>query len=250
MKKIPSSLSNILNKRVPRVYCICRINKKYWTTINKDLKKHHFNNLQAIVPIVKVIRKNKLGKEILVEIPMLFSYGFVKMPINLAYDRPFLNKVRKAIPGIQSWVRSTSPMFAKRVMKRIDNAEDFDDFSQLAIIPKDEMDRLLEMAKKNPIFSKEDMVNLNIGDTITIKSYPFKGALAEVLEVNLSQRRVKVNIYPDSNFSMTASLPFDNVLYSVYDEYDDSYIDENPISISTQVLNQLPDQAEEPDFEL
>jgi len=243
-------MKTVLSKvktRVPRVYCVCYINK-FWKTLKIDLKRSKFNFLEPVIPTVKVIRKNRSGEEHIEEIPMMFSYGFIKMPLNLAYDRQFLNQVRRTIPGIQSWLKSATPLHTKRLMKRIDNAEDFDDFSQVAMISKEDIGKLMEVSKKNPLFSKEDIYNLKVGDTITLRSYPFTGVMAEILELNLSKKRVTVNMYPDTNFSIKTSLPFDNILYSVYYDYQDPIEDDFSPVTPQYVLDNLVEEPSDPEL--
>lgn len=44
--------------------------------------------------MVNVLKKTHKGKMQFEEIPILFNYGFIKMPSEFAYSRPFLNKLK------------------------------------------------------------------------------------------------------------------------------------------------------------
>lgn len=60
-----------------------------------------------------------------------------------------MNKLRRQIPGIRGWVKSPETIFDKKIKKRIDNAEDWDDFSKVATVPRSEVFRFKRLAKKN-----------------------------------------------------------------------------------------------------
>ena len=115
-------------KKSKYVYTIFYLERKYFQTINQDLKDYGFEHVRAIIPTVKVLRKAIKGKLNFEEVPILFNYGFIKMPLEKAYSRPFLNKLKKKIPGIRSFLKDTQTIFPKKKRARIDNAEDFDDF--------------------------------------------------------------------------------------------------------------------------
>ena len=90
------------------VYCIFYLEKKYYQNTQEQLQQSGFHRLKAIIPMVKILKKTIKGKMQFVEEPVLFNYGFIKMPSEFAYDRQFLNKVKKAVPGIHHWLKDTS----------------------------------------------------------------------------------------------------------------------------------------------
>ena len=219
-------------------YCVCRLDKKYWKSINEKLKDRGYKNIKALVPTVKILRKSKNGKNFYDELPLLFSYGFIKMPTEKAFNRQFLIKLKKEIPGILNWLRSTESMHPKKKKKRIDNAEDFDDFSMVATISKKEYKHYKTLSRNNQIFSADDIVNLKIGDYITLRSYPFDGIGAVVNGINLVTKMVTVTIYPE-NGSLAIQIPIDNVLYSIYQDYDEDKL--SCLSNNTMDVNSIPE---------
>lgn len=224
------------------VYAICRVDNKKFHTINQDLKKYNFKGLKLIIPTLDVLRKTRGNKNHYETVPLLFNYGFIRMKRALAYDRPFLNDVCRKIPGIHSWVKSLEPMHRKRLKQRIDNAEDFDDFSKVALIDKSEIKRLLELSKNNKIYSQEDITSLTLGEYITLRGYPYEGMEATLLEVNLNDLSVTVQIYPSEISSIVIELPFENVLYSIYDDFDAHRVTAPNELVD---LTNLPDEIEE-----
>ena len=207
-------------KRVPYTYAIFRIDKKNWRYINDDLNIMGYKGLKAIIPTIRILKKSKSNKNIYEEVPLLFNYGFMKMKVNLAFDRNYLNKVKKDIPGILSWLRSLETLHPKKKKLRIDNAEDFDDFSKVATISKKEVKFYKNLSKKNQIYSIEDITNLKIGDYITLRGYPFEGLEAKVDNISLVTKMVTVTIFPEGG-SIVVQIPMENILYSIYHNYDE-----------------------------
>lgn len=223
------------------MYCICRLDRKYWHSIDKDLKSRGYKNIRIIIPTVKILKKTKDGKNYYDEVPLLFNYGFVRMTSDKAYDRQFLIKLRKSIPGISGWLRSLETMHPRKKKARIDNAEDWDDFSIVATLSRKEVKYYKRLAKKNKIYSKDDISSLHPGDYITLRGYPIDGIGAVVKEVNLSTERISLCLYPDRS-SLEIQLPLDNVLYSIYGNYDeDLLLSPNLEKDITQIEDGEPD---------
>lgn len=207
-------------KDTPYVYCICRIDRKNWKYINQDLLSRGYNDIKAYIPTVKILKKVKGNTNVFEEIPLLFNYGFIKMRTDKAFDRQFLLKLKKEIPGIMNWLKSLETIFPKKKKARIDNYEDFDDFSIVATVSKKEYLYYKKLSKRNTIYSSNDIVNLTVGSYVILRGYPFEGIPAKVLEVNLLLKKVNVALYPDRG-SLEIQISFDNILYSIYNDYDE-----------------------------
>lgn len=208
-----------MKKSTPYSYCIFYIERKYSHRINQELKEKGYDQLKAIIPTVNVLKKTIKGKMVFEEVPVLFNYGFMRMPTEFAFSRPFLNKLKRNISGIRTWLKNTETMHQRKKKARIDNFEDFDDFSLVATCSRKDVRRFKRMAKENKKFSVDDLMNVSIGDYIVLKGYPYEGIDATVLEVDYINKMVKMLLYPEMG-RMEIWLPFDNVIYSVYQNYD------------------------------
>ena len=145
-------------KDTPYIYCICRIDRKTWKYINEDLSSRGYKRIKAYIPTVQILKKTKEGKNYYDEVPLLFNYGFIKMKSEKAFDRNFLNKLKKNIPGILNWMKSPENLFPKKKRARIDNAEDFDDFSLVATVSRKQIRYYKQISKRNNIFSLESAI--------------------------------------------------------------------------------------------
>lgn len=234
-----------MKKRTPYSYCIFYIERKYSHRINQELKEKGYDQLKAIIPTVKVLKKTIKGKMVFEEVPVLFNYGFMRMPTEFAFSRPFLNKLKRNISGIRTWLKNTETMHQRKKKVRIDNSEDFDDFSLVATCSRKDVRRFKRMAKENKKFSVDDLMNVSIGDYIVLKGYPYEGIDATVLEVDYINKMVKMLLYPEMG-RMEIWLPFDNVIYSVYQNYDPDKLyansqDYDPNEITSESIDRIMD---------
>ena len=228
-----------MKRNIPFTYCICRINK-YWKTINEELVDRGYSEIRCYVPTIHLLRKSRDKKDYFDEVPLLFNYGFVRMRTNLAYDRNFLIKLRKDIVGINSFVKSLDYMHPKKLRKRIDNAEDFDDFSKVATITKAQLRYYKDLSKSNKVYSLND-IKVEVGEFVTLRKYPFEGLVAKIIDFNYSNQTAIVEIYPGQGSVLSLQLPFENVIYTIYDGYDEGSVIPGPVVD----INSIP-ESEEP----
>lgn len=221
-------------KRGKYVYCICYLDNKYYININRDLVKHKYLDLKAIVPEISLVKRFTCrGKPFLKKIPLLFNYGFIRMPLTKAMSRTFLNEVKSRIPGIRGWLKDTSTLHPRKKKIRVDNADIFDDFSIVATCPRKTVKYFVKLSKKNQKTSYETRKNVKVGDLVTLKGYPFHGSEAVISKVDLKSDKVKVILYPN-NCKLEIELPLDNVIYSVYDRYDPDMIYTNDLVVKLE----------------
>lgn len=192
--------------KTPYVYCIFRLDRKFYKRINSDLKSRGYKNVKAIIPTISVLKKSRKGNNEYDDVPLLFNYGFLRMKPEKAFDRYYLNKLKRDIPGILSFLKSLDYR-PKRKRLRVDNAEDFDDYSVVATITKEEVKKYRKMSKANKIFSADDITRVAIGDYVVLRGYPFEGIPAILLENNLTTKMMLVRLYPEMDGSLEIEVP-------------------------------------------
>lgn len=223
------------------VYCIFRLDRKFYKRINKDLISRGYKHVKAIVPTISVLKKSRKGKNEYEDVPLLFNYGFIRMRSDKAFDRYYLNKIKRDIPGILSFMKSLDHK-PKRKRLRIDNAEDFDDYSVVATTSRDEVIRYKHMAKANKIYSVDDITRVGIGDYVILRGYPFEGIPAILLESNLNTKKMLVKLYPETEGNLEIEVPMENVLYSAYHESDEYKLYSTDFE---KDISQIPDGSTE-----
>ena len=150
-----------------------------------------------------------------------------------------MNKLRRDIPGILGWLRSLESLHPKKKRRRIDNAEDWDDFSIVATITKKELNYYRQLSKQNKIYSMEDLTSIIIGSFVVLRGYPFEGIDARVDDFNLTTKMVTLTLYPEKG-GLTIQKPIDNVLYSIYENYDEDRLESTQNEFD---LSRVPDDS-------
>lgn len=205
------------------------------------MKCRGYNNAKAIIPTVSILKKSRKGKNEYEDVPLLFNYGFLRLTPDRAYDRYYLNKLKKNIPGILSFMKSLDSR-PKRKRLRVDNAEDFDDYSIVATVTKEEVKKYRRMSRMNKIYSAADITRVGVGDFVVLRGYPFEGIPALLLDSNLNTKVMLVKLYPETTGSLEIEVPMENVLYSAYHESDEYQLQSADYEMD---LAQIPDGSTE-----
>lgn len=223
------------------VWVIAYINYDLVKKLPSDLRKsNQYQEIEYNIPTVRVLKKTIKGKDLFKEIPLLFNYGFFKIPINWALNIDLLNKIKQDFSCISNWVKDRAKVPG-------DPDEEDDDYSYyhrpyefserdvpVATTSERIINDMCELADSMSIFSSEDINKLKPGDSITLMIYPFEGMRAKVIEINLKSKKIKVvlmnlmdeteELYEDKPFDVH----FDNVFYTLYQgSHQESYNEEN-----------------------
>lgn len=202
--------------KIKYVWLIAYINPDYIYRVNKDLSR--FDNIRAYIPTVKVLKKKLKKKKYWEHIPLLFNYGFFKVPEYQANNEILMEKVKERVACISGWVKditqTTEPKGNKAEKK---------DHSPIARSSKQDIINLKELQKTISIYDKSAIDSLCIGDVLTLKGYPFDGLEAEVLSINKDKKTVTVSLKESASLLKEVEVDFDNILYTIYKgNFDDS----------------------------
>lgn len=228
-----------MKKKTPYVYTICRIDTKDWRNINYELNERGYEDIKCFVPTLTMVKKTYRGqKKEVEEVPLLFNYGFVRMRSEKAYNRNFLFHLKREIPGIVSFLKSLDSMHTKKKRRRVDNAEDWDDFSKVATVTKKEFRHYMRLSRANQVFSLDEVM-VNVGDFVVMRGYPLDGMPAKVLDFNYPNKTAIVEIYPGEGSVLSMQIPLENILYSPYEHYQEDLL---ASKIEFQDLSNTPEQ--------
>lgn len=228
-----------MKKKTLYVYTICRIDTKDWRNINHELVEHGYKDIKCFVPTLTMVKKTYRGQRKEVEeVPMLFNYGFIRMRSEVAYNRNFLFHLKREIPGIVSFLKSLDSMHVKKKRRRVDNAEDWDDFSKVATVTKKEFRHYMRLSRANQVFSLDEVM-VNVGDFVVMRGYPLDGMPAKVLDFNYPNKTAIVEIYPGEGSVLSMQIPLENILYSPYEHYQEDLL---ASKIEFQDLSNTPEQ--------
>lgn len=199
------------------IWIICYVNTKFLPNVLEDLAKHpKYKNIEVYIPTVKLLTKKFKNKEIFEEIPLLFNYGFFKIPKYFITHSSFLDKLKKDVPSIYAWVRDPANLMKEKPKLRKDNKSVFDyRKSGFAIATSEEVASLMLSEKTRSIYTAKDIENLHPGKIITLHGYPFDGVEAEVVKVDKQGKQVEVKLLLAKHLKHI-KVSFDNIFYTVY----------------------------------
>jgi hypothetical protein len=199
-------------------------------TIARDLESFGYGDIKFTIPTVRILKKKFKGKNFYEEVPLLFNYGFFRIPLIGARDKDYLQRMKVAINGIYNWLYRTQGSLPETC-----------DIPPILVgsIKMSELAKLKRVALENSIYSSDEVEGLGVGKYIILRGYPFDGMAAEVLEVHPKKQLIKVNLISGGLLN-EVSVHFSNVFYSIYSGCDEPTASDNTIEglIAKSRINQ------------
>lgn len=195
--------------------------------VSTELKKHRqYEEVEAFIPMVKLLKKTLKGKDSFEYVPLLFNYGFFKVPRKFAIYPKYLDEMKENISCIIAWVKDPAKM--KKTLGGLKLGErKFIDEGEIGVATASSKDiaKLVKDAVKHSIHSGEDLETIGPGSIITLHGYPFENVEAIVVEIDPAKKRVKVKLMLfNAVRDVSVDVSFDNVFYTIYHgrRYDDN----------------------------
>lgn len=204
------------------VWCIAYIESSYISKVEKDLSAFpEYIGITAYIPTVKILKKVFKGKNEFEEIPLLFNYGFFKIPVELACNQEFLSEMKSRISCLYGWVKDPVAVMRNKPKLKVGNDLAYYNIP-IATAEDQEVSNIIENQKNLSIYDKDDIKNRKPGDIITLRGYPFEDMDAEIVSINHNKGEVKVKLLLHEMLK-EVMVSFDNVFYTIYrGDYDDS----------------------------
>lgn len=224
-----------------QVWVVAYINREFIANVTEELHHYGYKDIEAYIPTVKVLKKQFKGKRHFELVPLLFNYGFFKMPYEKACNPEYLLELRHRIGCIYAWVKDPSRMLSDNRPGLNTKNRNFDKAIPRAAIATDE--EISEMAKTSKdlgIFTKDDLKQFKAGDYIKLEGYPFEGMPAEILKINHRKKEVTIRLMIEAVVQkMTVS--FENVFYSIYRDYNEKGKEQSTDEITERYGNNAID---------
>lgn len=201
-------------------WVIAYIDSKFINMIQPQLLRLlEYDQIEVYIPTVKVLKKTFKGKDQFDEVPLLFNYGFFKLPRKYAVSRNYLDNLQTNVSAIYGWVRDPAKLLKKRDKK---NMKGDDAYVPVATATSEEITKLLLASKDIGAHSADDLEMIQPGQMITLRGYPFDGVEAEFISLDPKRKKVRVKLSVLWNKEVEVS--FDNVFFTLYHNknYDDS----------------------------
>ena len=185
-------------------WAVAYIDNKYRDGICEALAKE-IENYKVSIPCIKVLKKKFKNKKHFQTLPLLFNYGFIWLPEEYLKSRESLIDIKNRVAGIYSW------------MYREPSKEGF----IVETVSYKEIKVLNKRAENLSIFSIDELNRFKEGDQVILKGYPFDGLAAKIKHINQKHKKITVYIYIMSSMR-EVEVSYENIFYSIYDNFDDS----------------------------
>lgn len=214
-------------------WCCAYIDSAYIGKVTTELAKfREYREIEAYIPTVKILKKTFKGKQTFEDVPLLFNYGFFKIPRKFAIHYKFLDDLKDNVSCIYAWVKDPH-----KIVKQAKNLQ----LGERTFYPEREIPIATATAKEIALLTKdsfdysahssEDIEKVKPGSMITLRGYPFEGVVATVVEINPKKEsvKVKINIFDQLR---EIDVSYDNVFFTIYHakSYDDSITVKNSLN--------------------
>lgn len=208
------------------IWAVAYINSSFISRVQHDLDKFaEYGNIEAYIPTVKILRKQFKGKNEFEYVPLLFNYGFFKIPRKLV-NAEFLGSMKDNILCIYAWVKDTTQLIHEKPTLSLNKTQPR---ISVATATHDEIARLVNTKSQLSVYSQDEISSLQEGMLITLKGYPFDDMPAVVKEINHKSQKVKVDLLLES-IMKEVTVAFENVFYTIYHgHYDETTFKEKSL---------------------
>jgi len=223
----------------PNLWAVASIDFKKVKNLKRELAKFKLD-IEYRIPCVQVCRKHVKNKPVIEDVPILFHYGFFKLPFDIASDLDRLSKIQDQLTCLNKWMymrdadreflrRKAVKQIKERITKDFDAKHHIDiKIIQVKTVREQDVERLESICKHYSIYSGEDILALKKGQEIYLKGYPFDGMKAEVVSVSIAHQTAVVLlgtlIMGDQVVYKQVTLPFSNIFYSIYENFDEGFM--------------------------
>ena len=202
------------------IWVIAYINRDYIAIANEELEQYEYNDVTAYIPTVRVLKKKFKGQNLFEFVPLLFNYGFFKLPYYKACDPDFLMELRNRITCIYAWVKDPCKTVKRDFSLKFGNEGFIDAMPKAAVATDEEVAKMVKASKSMSIYTKSDLERFKPGDFIKLEGYPFEGMPAEIVRINHRKGEVHVKLMMDEIIK-EVTVSFENVFYTIYKNFNE-----------------------------
>lgn len=226
-------------------WCIAYIDAEYIEKVTTELAKYReYREIEAYIPTVKILKKTFKGKQTFENVPLLFNYGFFKIPRKYAIHYKFLDDLKDNISCIFAWIKDPHKLVARNPKLRLNEKAFYSEKEiPIATATSKEISELIKKSFNYSAHSSDEIDRVKPGDQITLHGYPFEGVLATIVEINPKKEvvKVKINIFDQQR---DVEVDYDNVFFTMYHSknYDDSISVKNSLRTKVEPSGEMDNQ--------
>lgn len=204
-------------------WVICYIDPKQLHLLTVDLRKYpKYKSVEYYIPTIDILKKRLKGKNHFEKVPLLFNYGFFKVPKYFIPNPHFLNQMKDDLRCLYGWVRDPAVKNRKEPTLIYGRLTLYNP-SNVAIAKEKEIKILRQQEQLKSIYSEKDIDTLYVGKIIVLRKYPFENLTGQIKHIDHSKKEVQVKLLLDTIIAdKPVKISFENIFYSAYQE---NYLD-------------------------
>lgn len=201
-----------------KIWVLAYINRDFINRAEIELERYGHNDIEAYIPTVRLLKKKFKGKNVFEFVPLLFNYGFFKIPYHKAINPDFLMELRHHITCIYAWVKDPAKIHLQSTNLKSDNSNFTDAIPHIATATDKEVTRMIKASESMSIYNADDLKRFQPGDHLQLEGYPFEGMPAEIIKINHKKKEVVVKLNIEA-IVREVTVSFENVFYTVYKNF-------------------------------
>lgn len=208
-------------------WLVAYIDAEHVKSVHEDLCNFsEYSEVEAYIPTVKILKKTLKGKNSYEYVPLLFNYGFFKVPRKYAVFENYLEGMKRNIPCIYGWVKDLAKINKNTDGLRLGERKFINEEEiGIAVVSSKDIAQLVKSAVDYSVHSREDIDRLKPGQFIILHGYPWDNMQGTVVEINPNKKSVKVKMMLLNQLrDVAVDVSYDNVFFTIYHgrRYDDS----------------------------
>ena len=203
-----------------KIWVLAYINRDFINRAEIELERYGHNDIEAYIPTVRLLKKKFKGKNVFEFVPLLFNYGFFKIPYHKAINPDFLMELRHHITCIYAWVKDPAKIHLQSTNLKSDNSNFTDAIPHIATATDKEVTRMIKASESMSIYNADDLKRFQPGDHLQLEGYPFEGMPAEIIKINHKKKEVVVKLNIEA-IVREVTVSFENVFYTVYKNFNE-----------------------------
>lgn len=204
-----------------KIWVVAYINRDFIDRAEIELQRYGHDEIEAYIPTVRLLKKKFKGKNLFEFVPLLFNYGFFKIPYHQAVNPDFLMELRHHVTCIYAWVKDPAKNITNKSGLKSDNSNNTDALPNCATATDKEVARMIKASESMSIYCAEDLKRFQPGDHLQLQGYPFEGMPAEIIKINHKKREVIVKLNIEA-IVREVTVSFENVFYTVYKNFNEN----------------------------
>lgn len=204
--------------------------------VQEELTRREYKEITAYIPTVSVLKKTFKKRNTFEDVPLLFNYGFFRVPRKYAIYKNYLEQMQQDISCIYSWVKDPAKIIKKIPNLRLGERDFYPETEiPVATATAEEIAKLVNDAFDYSAHSAEDIARIEAGQIVTLHGYPFEGVQATIVEVNPKKELVTVKIELFDQMR-NVEVKYDNVVFTIYHakSYDDSVTVKSALNVTLE----------------